>query len=479
LRLDPPALPAPRADPSWWLSTALAAEQEPPAAPLSDRVDADVCIVGGGYTGLWTALHLHASAPDLRVAILEAGVCGSGASGRNGGFALSWWDEFPELVQHYGAEQALFLARASSTAVDAIESLAAEEDSDVHFRRGGFLWASGAPAQDGAAAHALEALAAAGESGRLAALDPDEVRRRTGSPALRGGVLEPRCASVHPGLLVRTLRKAVLRRGISLFEGSPVTRIDRGGRIVSTARGSVAADKLVIAINAWAARLPELRRRVVPLSSQIIVTEPVPHLLAEVGWTGGELITDSRLLVHYTQVTRDGRVVFGRGGGAIGPRGRVTGKVLSDPRFTPLLQRDLARFWPQLGAVRVDGAWGGAVDRSAAHLPFFAPLDDAGRVHAGAGYSGNGVAPSHVGGRILASLALERQDEWATCGAVGLPDRLLPPEPFRSVGGRVLRGLIERKERLEDEGRRPDPVTRSSAKLVWLSMPSWTGRRRA
>lgn len=470
--LEPPAHRPPADDPSWWMRDAAAANAGPPAPELSGTADADVCIVGGGYTGLWTALNLLNDSPELRVVIVEAGVCGSGASGRNGGFATTWWNELPAFIRHYGPEQALFLARASSDAIDAIERLGRDEEADVHFRRGGWIQASGAPAQDGVAGAAVRTVQEVGEAGRLVVLDAEEVRRRTGSPVLRNGVLEPGCASVHPALLVAALRRAVLRRGARLFEWSPVSSVDRAARTISTGRGSVRAGKVVIAVNAWAAKLPELRLRVVPLSSQIIMTEPVPEKIAELGWTGGELVTDTRLLLHYTHVTRDGRIAFGRGGGNIGGRGRVTPGVLSDPGLSAQLERDLVRFWPSLRGTRIEAAWGGAVDRSAWHAPFFAPIDDAGHVLVAAGFSGKGVGPCHVGGRILASLALERDDEWATCALVGMPDRLLPPEPIRTLGGRLLRDLVARKERLEEDGRHPDRITRAATSLVWLSMPA-------
>lgn len=474
-RDDIPRADPPRVEPSWWMQQALAAE--PPAAsaerPLDGDVSCDVAIVGGGYTGLWTALRLKEAEPSLRVVVLEAGICGQGASGRNGGFATTWWHDLDALERHFGAEQALFLARASSDAIDDVEALCDEHGLDVHLRRGGKLIVSAAPAQDGVWDGAVAAARRLGEAGRFERVDAAQVRARIGSPVLRDGWFVADSASVQPALLARGLRAAALARGVEIHERTPMTALDRASARVTTPRGVVSAGRVVLATNAWAAALPELRGVLVPLSSHMVLTAPVPERIEQLGWTGGEKFVDGRKLVHYVHVTREGRIAFGRGGGAAGFNGRVGGRVVWDPRLAREVAADFRRFFPSLADVRIDAAWGGAVDRSWRHLPFFAPLPGADRVLVGAGYSGDGVIPAVVGGRVLASLALGRDDAWARCAMTTVPDhRQMPPEPFRKAGAEAIRALIARNEALEERGGRPGPLARRAAGLAWLTLPA-------
>jgi glycine/D-amino acid oxidase-like deaminating enzyme len=205
---------------------------------------------------------------------------------------------------------------------------------------------------------------------------------------------------------------------------------------------------------------------VVPLSSDVVATEPIPEVLERIGWTGGEAISNSRLMVDYYRTTRDGRIVFGRGGGGLAFRGRFgTSFDWSAARAREVVAA-LHRLVPAARGARITHAWGGAVDRSHDGLPFLGRLRRGAPVFYCAGFSGNGVAPSALCARVLASLALERDDEWARCGLTrGVPGRF-PPEPARYVGGRLVRAAVHRKEALEDDGRRADPVTRRVAALA-------------
>ena len=205
--------------------------------------------------------------------------------------------------------------------------------------------------------------------------------------------------------------------------------------------------------------VPGLRRALTATSSHMVVTEPVPELLDEIGWTGGECITDSRAMIHYFRTTVDGRIAFGWGGGGIVYGSRTGGRAEVDPSMAVRSEAHLRGFFPQLEGRRVVHAWGGPIDVSPAHLPVIRSLGD--RVHAGFGYTGNGVGPSQMIGRTLASLALDRPDELAAPALVDPPRTPVPPEPFRYIGGSVIRRAMLRKERLEEQGRRPGPLTRA------------------
>lgn len=450
---------------SLWLEQAEATGAAGPAAPLRGDVVADVCVVGGGYTGLWTAIELLERQPSARVVLIEAETCGHAASGRNGGFCLSWWPKIETLIERVGVEEARTLAHASSEAIAAIGDFCAAEGIDAHYRRDGWIWTATSRAQEHAWRGALRACERIGER-PFAPLSADEVRRRLGSPVHRGGVFEAGAATVHPGLLAVGLRAAARRRGLRLFERSCVVAVDRDEGLVRTPQGTVRAGAVVLATSAWLSQERRLARAVLPVSSDVVATEPVPDLLERIGWTDGTAVSNSRLMVDYYRTTRDGRIVFGRGGGAIAWRGRFGDAFDHDPRRQDATTGALRRLVPALGDVAITHAWGGAVDRSSDGLPFFGRLPGRVPVVYGVGMSGNGVAPSVLAGRILASLALGADDRWSRCGLVaGVPGRF-PPEPLRFLGGRLVRAAVQRKETREDDGLPVDWVTRRLAALA-------------
>ncbi|MGH3034937.1 MAG: NAD(P)/FAD-dependent oxidoreductase, partial [Gaiellaceae bacterium] len=296
----------------------------------------------------------------------------------------------------------------------------------------------------------------------------EEVRRRTGSPVHLGAVFEGGAATVQPALLARGLRRVALARGVRIFERSPMVELDRERGIVRTPEGSVEAGAIVLATGAWIASVRELRRAVVPVSSDMVATEPIPERLEESGWTGGECISNCRLMVHYYRATKDGRVAFGQGGHRHAFAGRVDdgGDLGRGANVTERLRNDLERLVPAARGAAVTHTWGGPIDRTRDGLPFFGRLPGRARVVYGVGFSGNGVAPSLTAARILASSALGREDEWAGCGLNrGVPGSF-PPEPIRYVGGVVVRAAVRRKEEREDRGEGVDPLTRRVAALA-------------
>jgi putative aminophosphonate oxidoreductase len=444
---------------SLWLVDALAADPGAAAPPAEGAQRGDVVIVGGGYTGLWTALHLKEREPDLDVVIVEADICGGGASGRNGGFVLSWWPKLETLIELFGEPEGIRLAWASDEAVTAIGAFCDAHGIDAHYTHAGWLWVATSQAQDGAWEGSVRTCEAHGIDA-FERLTPEQVGVRTGSPVTIGGVLEPNAATVQPALLARGLRRVALERGVRIHEGSPMVALDRGAPpVVRTPRSAITAEAVVIATNAWAARIRELRRLIVPLGSDIAATEPIPERLAEIGWTGGEAISDSHLMVNYYRTTRDGRIAWGKGGGRLTPAGRVN-DFLVDRRHTTEAARRMRTIYPMLGDVPIAAEWSGWVDRSVTGLPVFGRLKGAGRVVYGIGFSGNGVGPTHLGGRILASLARGVDDEWATCGLASDRHARFPPEPARFAGSLAVREAVARKERADDAGRPPDRVSR-------------------
>lgn len=435
------------------------------AEPLDGDQRVDVCIVGGGFTGLWTALRLKELEPSLDVGLVEADLCGSGASGRNGGFVLSWWSKFLTLEKLCGSEEALRLARASAQVVDQIGAVCEQEGIDAHYRRDGWLWTATNPAQVGAWAPTLASLRRHGEQ-PFEELHPDEVAHRAGAVSHLAGVFEPTAASVQPALLARGLRRAALARGVKVWERTPMLGLTRSTPPrVRTPHGTISAGRVVLALNAWAARLRDLRRRLVVIASDMVATAPAPERVAELGWDG-LCTSDSRMLVNYFRATRDGRVAWGKAGGTLAFGGRLGASFNGESPRAAEVAGSMRRLYPQLADLEVEASWTGPIDRSTSGLPFFARLGGRRDLLVGAGYSGNGVGPSLIGGRVLAALALDLDDEWASCSLVGLPDGGFPPEPARYVGGRVVRAAVARKEDAEDARRTPGRLANGLAGLA-------------
>lgn len=484
---------------SWWLREALAAEAaEAPhlaaaAPPLRGTTTADVVIIGGGYTGLWTAHRITELEPAARVVLLEADICGGGPSGRNGGFVTNWWDELPTLIERYGEAGAVATADAVEGLVDDLGAWCREHGVDAWFTRAGSLTVAASAAQEGAWDDVVAACRAVGREGRLVPLTPDAVAARVRSPVFRSGVFLPAAATIQPAVLARALRRVLLDRGVVIHEATPALEIDgqrpgftgwlgAGARQAPTRRpaasgawrpvrvrtpdGEVLARAGVVALNAWAAAWPWFGRRLVTWSSYIVLTEPIPDRLAEIGWTGGEGLADARFTLHYLRTTPDGRIAIGGGGGRAGFGGRIDGVFTDDVRSARRAVAGLRRLFPSLRDVRIEDAWGGPIDITADHLPWFGSVP--GRpIHHGLGYSGNGVGPSLLGGRILAARAVERDDDpvLALPLASGRPPRAFPPEPARSMGAALIREAAARRETAEDQDRPVDRVTRELSRL--------------
>ena len=452
---------APRLPP-WWLDEA---GSEEPSPPLEGEVEADVCIVGGGYTGLWTALALKEREPALHIVLLEAEVCGAGPSGRNGGFLHGYWAALADLLPQLGQERALLLARTAERIVPAVRSFSESRGEDVWLRESGMLMVSTSPGQDAAVDRAVAAAQEVGAAEQAIPLDPNEVAGRIRSPVFRTGVYFEDGATVQPARLVRALRRAVVDAGVQLQEHTPATSIRDGE--VGTPRGSVRAPEVVVAINAAATGWRPVARHVTNFGSYVVLTEPVPELLEEIGWTGGEAVLDARMFLHYFRTTNDGRVLMGSGSGPIGFRGRVDGRFTGDAPTAARAEQGLRRLLPGLAEARIERAWGGPIDVSADHLPFFGTVGGK-RVHYGLGYSGHGVGPTWLGGQILASLVLRLDDEWTALPLASRHVPSLPPEPLKHLGGALVRSAILACEQADEENRRAPFPARLGAALPRL-----------
>ena len=458
-----------RGERSPWLRDALAVEGDPPpAGPLRGAIEADVAIIGGGYTGLWTAYQLLQESPDLGVVLLEADICGGGPSGRNGGFVNSWWDEASGLLEAFGEAGARACLDEAAASVHAIGTFCEAHGVDAQLKASGMLVVSTTPEHDGRWGDDVRAAARLGDPDALRPLSAAEVAARCRSPRFRGGALMRDGATVQPAMLARGLRRVCLARGLRLHEGTRAERVTPGpgGALrVVTADGEVRASRVVLAVNAWSAGWSVARGRTLAWGSYMVRSEPAPDLIAsELGWTGGESIVDARFSVHYLHVTREGRIAIGAGGGKPGLGGRIGASFTDDTDSA--LRAAFAFRWlfPQLREVRLTDAWGGPIDVSPDHLPHVWTAHG-GRMLIAAGYSGNGVGPSHLLGRICAALARGSDEPVTRLPIVGPPRPRFPPEPFRYVGARVLRAAMIRREDGEEAGRRAPRWLRELSRL--------------
>jgi glycine/D-amino acid oxidase-like deaminating enzyme len=467
----------------YWLEEA---GEVAPLPELAGDVSADVLVIGGGYTGMWAAWWVKQLEPEARVVLLESEVCGFGPSGRNGGFCNVMWFSLPNMRQRWGDAGALAVARASRGAIAGIESFCREQEVDAWFRRGGYLQVSTAPAHDGIWDEAVAVSQELGEGDAVQPLAPAEVAERCALPAFRSGAFYPDAATVQPARLALGLRWRLLAAGVHINEHSPVRRLaddwslvppiggtsDQhragGGVVAHTDGGTVRARTAIVAIGG-AAKAPgaPLRDSLTVTSSHVVLTEPVPDLLEEIGWTGGECITDSRTLIDYFRTTPDGRIAFGWGGGQIAMGARLHGRAELDRDVVAAAAARLREYFPGLAGRRLTHAWGGPVDASPTHLPIVVPLRG-GNAFAAAGYTGNGVGPSYMVGRTLASLALNRRDEASRLPFVDPAPRHVPPEPFHWLGGETIRRALVSKENAELSNRRPNPLSSLISQLPKL-----------
>lgn len=457
---------------SLWLDEAISGED--PAGWRQQELPqkADVVIAGGGFTGLWTAIRLLEHEPQLRVCLIEARYCGFGASGRNGGIAEPMWAKLPVMVRLFGESEGVRLARMVDQGLPEIERFCERHRVDAQMRRVGNLWAASNQSQLGAWIPALRAAEAADEH-PFREVGAGAAEELSSSPALLGGIFEENVATVQPARLVRGLRRVATEMGVTVVEHTPMTDFQAGRPIrVETSRGRILADKLVLALNAWAAWRPELRSQLFVTSSDIGATRSIPETLGP-GLASGIGLADSRRLILYWRSTPDGRVVFGKGGGFMSRNNEVDGRFTgSSPLVGPNL-RQLHRLYPDLGAVDFEYTWNGPIDYSVTGLPYFGRLDDdIPDVLVGVGYSGNGVVPTVLGGRVLASLALGLRDEYSSLPLTRRWPATLPPEPFRSWGAPVVKAAVTRKESKLDQGRTPGRLTSWIAGLDPTASPA-------
>lgn len=448
---------------SLWDATAGAKERR---EPLDRDVDVDVAIVGAGYTGLWTAYYLRQADPGTRVAVVDRAHAGFGASGRNGGWCSAFFPVGPKkLAARYGNDRAAALQRAMRQAVDEVGAVAAAERMEIDYAKGGCITLARNRAQ-------LERARADVVAARRHGFEPEDLRllsREETHAILRvddalGAIHSPHCAVVHPGRLVRELCERVERSGVALYEDTHCRSIRPGA--VETDRGTIRAEVVVRATEAYTAELPGGRRSLLPLYSLMVATEPLPDTAWDaIGLRGRETFTDHRHLRIYGQRTADGRIALG-GRGAPYHFGSAVGAAFdSDALIHARLKELLVELFPQVAVEEVTHAWGGPLAVSRDWHPSVGFDRRDGLAWAG-GYVGDGVAAANLAGRTLRDLILGRDSELVALPWVNHRSRRWEPEPLRWLAVNAGLRLVATADRSEARTGRPSRLARSLAHVL-------------
>jgi glycine/D-amino acid oxidase-like deaminating enzyme len=449
---------------SFWLETA--GEKLAPRPSLPGPTEADVAILGAGFTGLWTAYYLLEQDPSLRVMVLEAEVAGFGASGRNGAWCSAGFPVSPgELQRRFGREAARELLIEMRGAVDEVGRVARAEEIDAQYFRGGQLRVARGPSQLPAIEQAYESLRKLGLEGDLRLLDADETAGRVRITGVKGALYNPHCATIHPARLARGLARTVERLGGEIFERTTVTDYEEGGENGSRPRlvtdsGEVRASTVVLAGEAYLARLRKLRRQILPIYSLIVLTEPLSEeQWAEVGWEGRECVASNRYTVDYLSRTEDGRILFGGRGAPYHYGSRIRDEYDTHEPTHQMLRHTARDWFPALEGSRFTHAWGGPLAAPRDWMPTMS-YDPSRGVATARGYTGQGVATANLSGRTLADLILGRDTGITRLPTVDHKPRPWEPEPLRWLGARyVQRGLMKVDDRAERTGEPPTGKT--------------------
>lgn len=452
---------------SYWLKEALEKEQPQKQEPLQQNIETDVLIVGGGYTGLWTAILYKQQSPNKTVTIIEKELCGSGASGSNGGCLLTWSSKYPTLKKLLGEAQAKWLVKESEKVIFEIEAFCLEYNIDAQLFINGSYYTATNTAQQGQMAplvHILKKLA-------INSWQPcvsNTLANKTGSAKNSEAYFSKAAGTVQPAMLARGLRKVALSLGIEIYENTEMLSLHYGQPAsVITQYASIKAKQVVLAINAWMARkFKAFKHSIVVVSSDMVITKPIPELLKKYGPDKGVSVVDSRIFVHYYRDTQDGRLMLGKGGNYFSFSNNIEAMCHQQTRYLPLLNKAFDNIFPQLKVTEFAYNWTGGSDRTTTGLPFFGQIKDQKNIYYGLGYSGNGVAQTRLGGKILTSMLLGKNDKWTSCGLTGGPRGYFPPEPFCWLGAMVVRNAIRRKEEAEDNEKASNFIDRMLAKLA-------------
>jgi glycine/D-amino acid oxidase-like deaminating enzyme len=443
-----------------------------PRPGLGTDIDVDVAVVGGGFTGLWTALYILQALPGTRVAVLERDVAGCGASGRNGGWCSALFAASgARIAREHGPGAATAMLRAMQGSVDEVGRAASAQGIDARFAKGGTVVAARNEAQRlRAHSEVSEARALGLGQEDLRWLDRSEAEQMLRVSGLLGATFTPHCAALDPARLARGLAEAVERLGAVIYEQSPVEAISPGDgprRARLRANGAtVRADVVVRAVEGWTPTMSGQHRALVPIYSLMIATEPLPaDFWAQAGLSQRQTFSDGRHLIIYGQRTADNRLAFGGRGAPYHFGSAVRPAYDSVPRVHDALRQALTELFPALSSAAITHTWGG---------PLGVPRDwfssvgfdrATGMAWAG-GYVGDGVSTSNLAGRTLADLVFNRDSELVHLPWVGHRSPRWEPEPLRWLGARSALWAATIADRSEERYGTPSRLAHHMERLI-------------
>ena len=427
---------------SLWLDTYGPYTPEP---SLKGDIAVDVAVIGGGFTGIATACELRRADAALKVAVLEARTIGYGASGRNGSFGMTVVGLGFGTTAMIRGKQFLKEAHAfMERAVDTLDDLIQREKLDCDRIRPGFLRVATAPAYVARLHHEVELMKSLGFGG-IDWIDAEAVRARVNSPRYIGAMWEPRLLLINPAKLVREEKRLALKLGVSVYENTPVTEITSQPIFrLKTPEGTVSAQKLVFATNAYSHLFPQLRRKQIPAFTYMIATEPLtPAQLEPIGWKGFEGVEDARNLIHYYRRTPDNRLVMG--GGPVGLTYANGLDADSNEAAWRHLEEHIGFLFPSLRGVRITHRWGGPFSVTLNLTPALGYLGDERAVYS-VGCIGHGVSLTHLNAQVLRDLLLGRKSDLLDCPFVNRRVIPWPPEPLRIMAAAGLRAYLQAED---------------------------------
>ncbi|MBW2493893.1 MAG: FAD-dependent oxidoreductase [Deltaproteobacteria bacterium] len=440
---------------SYWFDS-LGAEPEP-RSPLPGDLEVDVAIVGGGFTGLWTAYYLMRADPACRVAVIERETAGFGASGRNGGWCVALIHGLQEYFER-DPERGAALREAIKASVDEVGAVCEAEGIEADFHKGGGLSLATCEQQAERLRAYLETERKVGWTEEdVRWLDPAEVAVRIRASSIHAGVFNANTAAVNPAKLARGVADAAERRGAAIYEQTTALAVEPGR--VRTSRGSVRAPRIVMALDAHVTRLPACRRNLMPVYEHMIATEPLSdQIWQEIGLAERGLFGDFNRLFTYAQRTADNRIAIGGRNFDYTYGSKIDARFERNPRVERLLVDALREMLPQLGAFAITHRWGGVLGIPRDFTSAIS-IDEATGIACVQSYAGEGVCPSNLAGRTLCDFALGRETPLTELPWVGHRSPKWEPEPLRWLGARAARTLLVSADRAEERGRR-HPVRR-------------------
>ncbi len=445
---------------SYWLESCE--DDLTPRDPLDGSVQADVAILGAGFTGLWTAYYLLQRDPSLQVVVVEKDIAGFGGSGRNGGWCSAGFPvSLGELTRRFGRDAARQLHMAMIQTVDEVGSVAEIEQIDCDYEKGGNLRLARGPHQLPLIQQALETYREMGFGDSYHLLSQEETEQRVYISGILGSLFTPNCATIHPGKLARGLARVVETHGVTLYEQTEATGYSTGPKpVLHTTRGEVRADAVVLAGESYLSQLYPLARQLIPIYSLIVLTEPLSEAQwQQIGWAGRECVASSKYVIDYLSRTTDGRILFGGRGAPYHFGSRIKDAYDRHAPTHALLREATMEWFPSVRREQFSHAWGGPLGVPRDWMPTMS-FDRRTGIATACGYTGQGVATANLSGRVLADLITETPSAFTALPTVGHISPHWEPEPLRYLGIRyVQQGYVRLDRKAQESGIPPHGST--------------------